>query len=76
MRCIAGIVMFLVLYFSLCTIIGGAAQQWYGPRTKAEVLRKYHAAVAVGCGVVTLFACALPSILAKHCKDDEWMATQ
>ncbi len=72
MRCIGGFVLFVALYFSSCTILGGIVRTNYGAAAGAEALRKYHALVAVGAGVASLFACSLPGILARKSREAEW----
>jgi hypothetical protein len=63
MRCIAGLALFLALYFGSCTILAGAVRSSSGPRVGAEALRKYHALVAVGAGAVYLAVCTVPGVL-------------
>ncbi len=72
MRCIAGFALFVILYFSSCTILAGAARHYGGHANEVEVVRKYHALVAVGCGAVSLFLCYLPTLMAKKNNDDVW----
>jgi hypothetical protein len=57
MRCVLGFVLFVVLYFGSCTTLGEIVRKTSGRAAEAEVLRKYHALVAVGAGVFTLFCC-------------------
>ncbi|HVU85727.1 MAG TPA: hypothetical protein VHD36_00275 [Pirellulales bacterium] len=82
MRCIAGVVLFVVLYFGSCWLLGEAVRittirndprhsAWAGQSAKAAVLKKYHALVAVGAGLVSIAGCALPTILANR-RHDEW----
>jgi hypothetical protein len=82
MRCIAGIVVFIVLYFGSCWLLGEMAQAvairndpghsvFAGRQAKADVLKRYHALVAVGAGTVTILGCALPTILASR-RHEEW----
>ena len=72
MRCIARLALFIAVYVSSCTILSGAVRRGYGPGAAAEALRKYHALIAVACGVVSLGACNLPRILAKKSQEAEW----
>jgi len=65
MRCVLGFVLFVVLYFGSCTILGGIVRKTSGQAAEVEVVRKYHALVAVGAGVVTLFCCSVPTLLAR-----------
>jgi hypothetical protein len=81
-RCIAGIVLFLVLYFGSCWFLGEVVRATTirndprhsasaGQRAKADVLKRYHALVAVAAGIVTIAGCALPTTLANR-RHDEW----
>ena len=70
MRCVLGFVLFVVLYFGSCTILGEIVHKTSGRAAKAEVLRKYHALVAVGAGIVTLFCCSVPTLLARAAQRD------
>ena len=65
MRCIAGFVLFVVLYFSSCFTLDGIVRKNSGRVAAAEAIRKYHALVAVASGVVTLLCCSLPTLLAR-----------
>jgi hypothetical protein len=65
MRCVIGFVLFVVLYFGSCSILGAVVRKTSGPSASAEALRKYHALVAVGAGAVSLLACSLPTMLAR-----------
>ena len=65
MRCVIGFVLFVVLYFGSCTTLGEIVRKTSGRAAEAEVLRKYHALVAVGAGIVSLFCCSVPTLLAK-----------
>jgi hypothetical protein len=65
MRCVLGLVLFVVLYFGSCTILGGIFRKTSGRAAEVEVLRTYHALVAVGAGVVSLFCCGVPTLLAR-----------
>jgi len=76
MRCIVGVVLFLILYFGGCAVLGGVAGAIAGandPRhaksvgrvAGANAVTKYHALVAVGAGAVSLLACCLPTLLVK-----------
>ncbi len=71
MRCIAGLALFLALYVSSCTILGGVVRTNYGGIAGAEAVRKYHALVAVGAGAVSLAICVLPGILLKKSQQAE-----
>ena len=79
MRCVAGFVLLVVLYFCSCIMLDGIVRKTSGQRAAAEALRKYHALVAVGAGVVTLFACSVPTLLARASRSEyerleaEWM---
>ena len=65
MRCLAGFVMFVVLYFGSCKVL----QQVMGK----AFITKWHALVAVIVGVITLIACALPTVLLKMSeRNEEW----
>jgi ATP/ADP translocase len=72
MRCIAGLALFIALYFSSCTILAGVFRNTSGAAASAEELRKYHALLAVGAGAMSLVACTLPGILAKKSREAEW----
>jgi hypothetical protein len=83
MRCIAGIALFLILYFGSCSLLGEIVRTTTirndprhsvaaGRMAKADVLRKYHALVAVGAGVASILACGLPTLLARRSRQDEW----
>jgi hypothetical protein len=65
MRCVLGFVLFVVLYFGSCTILGGIVRKTSGRAAEADVLRQYHALVAVGAGVVTLLGCSVPTLLER-----------
>ncbi len=82
MRCITGVALFLVLYFGSCWLLGEIVRTtairndprhstWAGQSAKADVLKKYHALVAVGAGVASIAGCALPTVLANR-RHDEW----
>lgn len=70
MRCVAGLVLFVVLYFCSCTILGEIIHKTSGRAAKVEVLRKYHALVTVGAGVVSLFCCSMPTLLARASRSE------
>ncbi len=83
MRCIVGVVLFGVLYFGSCALLGEIVRaravtnhplhsQKVGTKTRARVLKKYHALVAVGAGVVTIVGCSLPSVLLRMSERSEW----
>jgi hypothetical protein len=72
MRCVAGLALFLALYFSSCTILSGAVRSNSGPSAAAETLRKYHAAIAVVAGATSFAVCSLPGILARKSQQAEW----
>jgi hypothetical protein len=76
MRCIVGVVLFLVLYFGGCAVLGGVAGAIAGandPRhaksvgrvAGANAVTKYHALVAVGAGTLSILCCCLPTLLVK-----------
>jgi len=76
MRCVIGIVLFIVLYFGSLNVVGEivkaralandpAHSQRLAQRARHEALRKWHAALAVGAGVVAITVCALPTVLAR-----------
>ena len=66
MRCVLGFVLFVVLYFGSCTTLGEIVRKTSGRAAEAEVLRKYPVRlVAVGAGVVSLFCCSVPTLLAR-----------
>ena len=46
-------------------ILGGIVRKTSGRAAEADVLRKYHALVAVGAGVVSLFCCSVPTLLER-----------
>jgi len=70
MRCFVGFALFVVLYFGSCMLLGEVVRKTSGRAAQAEVLRKYHALVAVGCGVVTLLCCSVPTLLARAAQSD------
>ena len=63
MRCVAGLVLFFVLYICLCTILRGYVQNTYGELAAADVIRKYHALVAVAAGAASL----VPAFCQAYC---------
>ena len=76
MRCLLGFVMFVVLYFGSCSVLGEVVAamtlksgQGYSERGAQKVgkefVYKYHAVVAVATGIVTLLTCCLPTLAAK-----------
>ncbi|MCE5267331.1 MAG: hypothetical protein LLG00_05545 [Planctomycetaceae bacterium] len=77
MRCIVGLVLFVVLYVGSCGLLGKVVADWalrngqaYSQRDAIQAghraIRKYHPHVAVGVGLVTLLICAAPTLLAKR----------
>jgi hypothetical protein len=76
MRCVAGLALFVVLYFGSCTILSGIVRNSSGPWEAAEALRKYHALVAVAAGAVSLGACMLPGYLLRKSQEAEWREWQ
>ena len=72
MRCIAGLALFLALYFSSCTILAGVVRSNSGAMAGAEALRKYHAIITVATGAASLVICSLPGILARKSQQAEW----
>jgi hypothetical protein len=81
MRCIAGFVLFVALYFPSCIILGGIVRTVsisngnspsVARAAEANAITKWHALVAVGAGATAFFFCSLPTLLAKRCKQDEW----
>jgi hypothetical protein len=69
MRCVAGFALFVILYFSSCTILRGAVERTSGPWAAADAVRKYHALVAVAAGAVSLTACVLPGVLLRKSRE-------
>jgi hypothetical protein len=65
MRCVLGFVLFVVLYFGSCAILDGIVRKTSGRAAAVEVIRKYHALVAVGAGIVTLLCCSVPTLLER-----------
>lgn len=76
MRCILGFVLFVVLYFGSCNLLGEivraravandpAHSQRLAQKARHEFLRVWHAPLAVAAGVVAIGVCALPSVLIK-----------
>ncbi len=76
MRCVIGVVLFVVLYFGSCaalreiTIARTVANspthsRRVGERVAYRTLKKYHALVAVAAGLVALGGCALPTLLTR-----------
>jgi hypothetical protein len=76
MRCVAGLALFLVLYFSSSTILRGVVRNTSGAEAAADAIRKYHALVAVAAGAVSLGACILPGALLRKSQDAEWREWQ
>jgi hypothetical protein len=83
MRCLVGLVLFLVLYFGSCRVIGEVVAamtlrsgQGYSRRgaelAAFEFVHTYHALIAVGAGALTLLACSLPTLLLKMGQREEW----
>lgn len=78
MRCIVGVVLFLVLYFGGCNVLGAAVAARHGGYSHraaatagAQAVTKYHALVAVGVGVVAILGCSLPTLLLKYGQRNE-----
>jgi hypothetical protein len=71
MRCFIGFVMFLVLYFGGCATLKAVVTKASGPWVGAQAVTKYHAAVAVGAGIVSLHMCSLPTLLSRPRNIDE-----
>ena len=76
MRCVIGLVLFVVLYFGSCHVTGEVIGAWtlhnqqgYSATGARELgsqfVGKYHALIAVGAGMVTLLACSLPTMLLR-----------
>jgi hypothetical protein len=76
MRCVIGIVLFIVLYFGSCNLLGEvvraralandpAHSQRLAQRARHEALRVWHAPLAVGAGIVAIAVCALPTVLTR-----------
>ncbi len=63
MRCIAGLTLFVVLYFGSCKVLADVAGTAF--------VTKYHALVAVVVGLIALVACCLPTLLLKSCERNE-----
>jgi hypothetical protein len=85
MRCVIGVVLFVVLYFGSCKLLGeivSARSSANNPRQSqkaarsagAKAVTKYHALVAVGAGAVSLLACSLPWLIGKMQQRDDWAA--
>ena len=83
MRCVVGIALFLILYVGSCSLLGETVRittirndprhsAMTGRMAKADVLRKYHALVAVGAGAASILACGLPALFARRSRHDEW----
>lgn len=70
MRCLVGLVLFVVLYLGSCSLLHKIVSKTSGRAAAAEALRKYHALVAVGVGAFTLFCCSVPTLLAKAAQRD------
>jgi hypothetical protein len=76
MRCVIGIVLFIVLYFGSCNLLGEvvkaralandpARSERLAQRARYQFLQNWHAALATGAGLVAISACALPSVLVR-----------
>lgn len=86
MRCFVGVILFLVLYFGSCHLLregvaamtfrsGQGYTQKESQRAGTQAVKKYHALVAVGTGLVALLACSLPSLLLKMSeRQPEWQS--
>ncbi len=83
MRCIAGLVLFVVLYFGGCMVLAGIAGELkvgngsrnsglFNRVAEASIVKKYHALMAVGAGAASLAICCLPTLLASTKGNDEW----
>jgi len=81
MRCVAGVVLFIVLYFASLQLVKeivtarAIANDGYSPKAAAtagrNAMSKYHAILAAGSGVVSIVACCLPSILMRMSERSE-----
>ena len=76
MRCLAGFVIFVVLYFGSCHLLGVivAKNAIDNPELAAfNAVNKYHAILEGGSGLIAICACCLPTLLAKLCAgNEEW----
>lgn len=81
MRCLVGFVLFVVLYFGGCALLGkyvatNALQTGQVHSQKAaelagrQVVKKYHPHLAVGVGLAVLLMCSVPSLLTKMSQRD------
>lgn len=82
MRCVIGIVLFIVLYFGSLNVVGEivraralandpAHSQRLAQRARHEALRKWHAALATGAGIIAITVCALPTVLSRVAERSE-----
>ncbi len=76
MRCVIGIVLFIVLYFGSCNLLGEvvrartlaidpAHSQPLAQQARAEALRVWHAPLAVTAGLMVIAVCSLPTVLTR-----------
>lgn len=84
MRCVVGVVLFVVLYFGGLQLLGeivtarAIANDGYSQKAArtagAKVVSKYHAVVAVGAGVLAIVGCSLPTMLIRLSERSEQRA--
>ena len=72
MRCVIGVVLFVVLYFGGCMVLNEAVTAHSGKVAAARVLKTYHAPVAVAAGLVAIIGCSLPTVLLRKSERSEW----
>lgn len=72
MRCVVGLVLFLVLYFGSCKMLKEAVTLRSGKAAATRVLKTYHAPVAVVAGLVAIVGCSLPTLLMRMSERSEW----
>ena len=82
MRCIIGLVLFLVLYFGSLKVLGEIStavamrnDPGMSQRRRAignRTMSKYHAILAAGSLVIAIGGCALPTILLKRNERANW----
>jgi hypothetical protein len=72
MRCVVGVLLFVVLYFGSCMVLKEAVTVRSGKAAAARVLKTYHAPVAVAAGIVAIVGCTLPTLLMRMSERSAW----
>ena len=72
MRCVVGLVLFIVLYFGSCRVLSEAVTVRHGKATAQRVLKTWHAPIAVAVGLITITGCTLPWLLMRMNERNKW----